>query len=203
MGTSGHFVERIKRATGNMLMNIAARFTDSVRRPRGYFSGFMTMPDGTRIELDIGKNLIVDTASILMAELISNANVNGLTYMAIGSGGVEDWATTSPKYDQPLVENVNQVSLNRELARVPITFDFLKEDGTLSDDNGTDPTHILQCTGIFPKDAAVDQPINELGMFGRNATEDLNSGRLFNIKFFKTSFKIPGSALTYIYKLVL
>ena len=149
--------------------------------------------------------------------------LNGFQYLALGNGLLESEdfqndnskkgaylydPTTSMSIDEQKVQN----SLQNETIRKKITsWAFVDENGDISDKE----TNILKLTTLFNENdlsseengtlfelASSDSSkaydrhfIVEMGLFGGNATDDANTGYIFNYKLFPAWNKIEGSSL--------
>ena len=149
--------------------------------------------------------------------------LNGFQYLALGNGLLESEdfqndnskkgaylydPTTSMSIDEQKVQN----SLQNETIRKKITsWAFVDENGDISDKE----TNILKLTTLFNENdlsseengtlfelASSDSSkaydrhfIVEMGLFGGDATDDANTGYMFNYKLFPAWNKIEGSSL--------
>ena len=148
---------------------------------------------------------------------------NGFQYLALGNGLLEseDFQNDNSKkgaylYDpttsMPIDEQKVQNSLQNETIRKKITsWAFVDENGDISDKE----TNILKLTTLFNENdlsseengtlfelASSDSSkaydrhfIVEMGLFGGDATDDANTGYMFNYKLFPAWNKIEGSSL--------
>ena len=149
--------------------------------------------------------------------------LNGFQYLALGNGLLEneDFQNDNSKkgaylYDpttsMPIDEQKVQNSLQNETIRKKITsWAFVDENGDISDKE----TNILKLTTLFNENdlsseengtlfelASSDSSkaydrhfIVEMGLFGGDATDDANTGYIFNYKLFPAWNKIEGSSL--------
>ena len=149
--------------------------------------------------------------------------LNGFQYLALGNGLLESEdfqndnskkgaylydPTTSMSIDEQKVQN----SLQNETIRKKITsWAFVDENGDISDKE----TNILKLTTLFNENdlsseengtlfelASSDSSkaydrhfIVEMGLFGGDATDNANTGYMFNYKLFPAWNKIEGSSL--------
>lgn len=165
------------------------------------------------------KNLIVETASVLMARRLAPGDnptspapevpldsVSGLKYLAVGIGLLQD---PSQPYDpvtnpilptwdlqNPTKEKITDTKLVGELFRKEFTsWSFM--DG---DTPSATPTNVLRLVTTFDTNEA-SGPLTEMGLFGGDATEAKNSGIMFNYKTFPVWNKPNDSQLTVTWKL--
>lgn len=143
-----------------------------------------------------GKNLIVNTASILIARLLKDNNEpeGGITYLAVGSGG-DGWDLQNPP--QPVA---TQTKLNNEIARKA----FSTEDVTFIDPDTGDPTgvptNVVDYTATFSETEAVG-PLVEMGLFGGDASSLADSGTMVNFRTFPVLNKSNSMTLTIIFRI--
>lgn len=143
-----------------------------------------------------GTNIIVNTASILIARLLKDNREpdGGITYLAVGTGG-SGWDLQNP----PQPTNT-QTKLNNEIARKA----FTTEDVTFVDpdtgDPTTVPTNVLDFTATFAETEAVG-PLVEMGLFGGDATDLTDSGTMINFRTFPVVNKSNSMTLTIIFRI--
>lgn len=143
-----------------------------------------------------GHNIIVNTASILIARLLKDNSEpgGGITYLAVGTGG-SGWDLQNP----PQPTNT-QTKLNNEIARKA----FSTEDVTFVDpdtgDPTTVPTNVLDFTATFAETEAVG-PLVEMGLFGGDATDLSDSGTMCNFRTFPVLNKTNSMTLTIIFRI--
>lgn len=172
------------------------------------------------------KNLIVDSASILMAYRmaplqVSETNITiddlqssfGLQMLAVGVGILTDPTkpyhkvtnpvdTTQWDYLDPPAETLNTTKLAGEIFRKPFSsWSFVDEN----DVNSEQPTNILKLVTTFLETEAVG-PLTEMGIFGLNAQPwndgiGKDSGKMFNYKTFPIWSKDASSRLTITWRL--
>lgn len=129
----------------------------------------------------------------------------GFQYLALGSGQLDNYASDSDKanylykaessVDTEYMQSLTQ--LENELIRNKITsWSFMDTNNDISDTQ----TNILKLTTLFDENneefkALYGKFIVEMGLFGGNATDERNSGHLFNYKLFNSWNLIEGSSL--------
>lgn len=168
---------------------------EQFQTPKGFISMFMHRggiwnPETNKIEggeiidaLEV-PNLIVNKASVLMAQRLAPGSAqgvntgtfiaDGLQYLAVGTGNWTDLQT-------PVDPQLSDVKLKAELFRKEFTdWSFLNADGS----KAAGATNILQLVTTFENNEAVGALV-EMGLFGGNASASKDSGHMFNYKTFK------------------
>ena len=167
------------------------------------------------------KNLIVNSASKLMAYRMAPMQISetgtdvtdlqgilGLQYLAVGVGILKDPTKPYDKVNNPVDSaawdildppeaQLTDIKLVGEIARKPFTsWSFVDENDQVSEI----PTNILKLVTTFTESEAVG-PLTEMGLFGGNATEEKDSGYMFNRKSFEIWSKNSDSRLTISWRL--
>lgn len=167
------------------------------------------------------KNLIVNSASKLMAyrmapmqisetgtDVTELQNILGLQYLAVGVGVLKNPDLPYDKVTNPVDSAVwdildppeaqlTDTKLIGEIARKPFTsWAFVDENDQVSET----PTNILKLVTTFTETEAVG-PLTEMGIFGGNATDEKDSGFLFNRKSYGIWLKNPDSRLSIAWRL--
>ncbi|AEO93450.1 gp190 [Bacillus phage G] len=166
-----------------------------------------TVQGGELLEQIEFKNLIVNTASTLMAQRLApgyeqNKNTgtfiaDGLQYLAVGTI-VDPDNPGNFNYMSPPPATVEQTKLEKELFRKEFTsWTFLDPSGNST---GNNPTNILRLATTFMENEAVG-PLVEMGLFGGNATATADTGYMFNYKTFAVWNKPSDARLTVTWKL--
>jgi len=159
----------------------------------------MTLKDsktGVVIEERRGTNIIVNSASVLIARLLKDSHEpdGGITYLAVGTGGV-GWDLQNP----PQPSNT-QTELENEIARKA----FTTQDVTFIDPDTGDPTvvptNVVDFTCTFAETEAVG-PLVEMGLFGGDATDLADSGTEVNYRTFPVINKTNSMTLTIIFRI--
>lgn len=177
--------------------------TDEFKQPTGYIGMILhkggewnaqtqsLTPDAEIIEKVEFKNLIVNSASTLMAQRMAPSAststttagdfiANGLQYLAVGTG-VQETGTTGYDYMNPQPAAVTNTKLRSELYRKGFTsWSFI--DPSTGNTVST-ATNILQVVTTFLESEAVGALV-EMGLFGGNATTTKDTGFMFNYKTF-------------------
>lgn len=142
------------------------------------------------------RNLIVNSASILIARLLKDNSEpsGGITYLAMGTGAV-GWNLQNPP--QPTTA---QTTLENEIARKAFTTSDVTFVDPETGDPTTVPTNVLDFTATFAETEAVG-PIVEMGLFGGDATDLLDSGTQVNYRTFPVLNKTNSMSLTIIFRI--
>lgn len=151
---------------------------------------------GKCIEERHGKNIIVNTAGILIARLIKDNNEpdGGITYLAVGTGG-SGWNLQNPP--QP---TVTQTALESEIARKAFTTNDVAFVDPTTGDHVVYPTNVVDFTATFAETEAVG-PLVEMGLFGGDATELADSGTEMNYRTFPVINKTNSMTLTIVFRI--
>lgn len=172
------------------------KYSENTHPLRGEFWILLKNQAGKIIEKRRGSNIIVNSASILIARLLKDNSEpsGGITYLAMGTGGV-GWNLQNPP--QP---TTTQTTLENEIARKA----FTTEDITFVDPDTGDPTivptNVLDFTATFAETEAVG-PLVEMGLFGGDATDLLDSGTQANYRTFPVINKTNSMTLTIIFRI--
>jgi len=190
------FNENLRKTGEKISMGFKLSYPEKVPSLKGEY--WMTLRDleGIVLAKRHNNNIIVNTASILIARLLKDNNEpsGGITYLAMGTGGV-GWNLQNPP--QP---TVTQTELENEIARKA----FTTEDVTFIDPDTGDPTivptNVVDFTATFAETEAVG-PLVEMGLFGGDATDLLNSGTEVNYRTFPVINKTNSMTLTIIFRI--
>ena len=191
------FKERLKRTCDGFFGGFIQRFQEATRPLRGEYR--MILRDsvtGEIIESRKGHNIIVNSASILIARLLKDNNEpdGGITYLAVGTGGV-GWNLQNP----PQPTNT-QITLNNEIARKAFTTEDITFIDPTTGDPTVVPTNVLDFTATFNETEAVG-PIVEMGLFGGDASDIADSGTEINYRTFPVLNKSNSMTLTIIFRI--
>ena len=120
-----------------------------------------------------GCNLVVSKVLPLIMGMLKGS-LSGIQYWAVGSGS-SSWDST------PVSPSLSEVQLTSELGRKAITSGDIKFVNPVTFEESDTPTNCLQigCT-FFEEDC--NGSWREFGIFGGNATTELNSGYLIDKK---------------------
>lgn len=146
------------------------------------------------------KNIIVDTASILIAQWANqtasaSSHIPGITHLAIGIGS-DSW----DKFNPPLA-TASTTILENEVGRQLRT-----ASGTPFVDSGGNstatPTPIVDFEFTFEGGASgIDAILTEMGLFGGENAEVTNSGTMFNYLTFSAISKPQNAELTIVWRI--
>lgn len=139
-------------------------------------------------------NIIVNTASILIARLLKNNQEpqNGISYLAIGSGS-GSWDL----FDPP-APTTSQINLENEFYRKAIDISTFVHPATGEPTSAY--TNIVDYAVTLGEGQAVG-PIVELGLFGGDATSELNSGTMINWRTFPVINKTSTMSVSIIFRI--
>lgn len=190
------FNEALRKTIDRVFYGFKLKYSEKVRPLKGEY--WIRTKDSLTDEIKElhGNNIIVNTASILIARLLKDNHEpdGGITYLAVGTGGV-GWDLQNP----PQPTNT-QTKLNNEIARKA----FTTEDVTFVDpdtgDPTTVPTNVLDFTATFAETEAVG-PLVEMGLFGGDATDLTDSGTMINFRTFPVLNKTNSMSLTIIFRI--
>jgi len=143
-------------------------------------------------------NVIVNTASILIARLLKDSSepTGGITYLSVGTGDVA-WDTQDPP-----APTTSQTLLEGEVDRKAIS----SSNTSFIDPNTGDPvgnatpTNIVDYAVTFSESEAVGA-IVEMGLFGGDASATANSGTLVNFRTFPVINKTNSMTLSVIFRI--
>jgi len=139
-------------------------------------------------------NIIVNTASILIARLLKDNEEpqNGISYLAVGNGN-SSWDL----FDPP-APSTSKTRLENEFYRKGIDLATFVHPET--GEPTTVYTNIVDYSVSFGESEAVG-PIVEMGLFGGDATTELNTGTMINWRTFPVINKTSTMTLTVIFRI--
>ena len=165
-------------------LGFGINYEETLGRDRGIKGEFfitLNHRDGT-VEKHY-RNIIVDSASLLIARLLADGQTtldptgpaHGIWVLGVGTGS-SSWDSSNPPS-----ATASQTKLEAELARKRFAnVNFVKTDG--SGLPASTVTNIVDFQTVFNESEAVG-PIMELGMFGGDANETVaNSGTMVNYR---------------------
>lgn len=191
------FKESIRRALETAFGGFRLKHDEKLNSLSGQFT--MILRDsktGAVLEERTGKNIIVNSASVLISRLLKDNSEPdaGISYLAMGTGA-SGWNLQNPP--QP---STSQTALENEIARKA----FTTEDVTFVDPDTGDPTvvptNVVDYTATFAETEAVG-PIVEMGLFGGDATDAADSGTQVNYRTFPVINKTNSMTLTIIFRI--
>jgi len=190
------FNEKVRKTGENLSIGFKVKYPEEMPSLKGEYWIKLYDRQGHLLVERHNNNIIVNTASVLIARLLKDNNEpsGGITYLAMGTGGV-GWDLQNPP--QP---TTSQTTLENEIARKA----FTTEDVTFVDpDTGNPtivPTNVVDFTATFAETEAVG-PLVEMGLFGGDATDLLNSGTQVNYRTFPVINKTNSMTLTIIFRI--
>lgn len=139
-------------------------------------------------------NIIVNTASILIARLLKDSSepTNGISFLAVGSGSGE-WDL----FDPP-APTTSKTFLENEFYRKAIDVSTFVHPETGEPTNAY--TNIVDYAVTFGEGEAVG-PVVEMGLFGGDATAEINSGTMINWRTFPVINKTSTMSVTVIFRI--
>lgn len=149
---------------------------------------------GEKVYSFASPNVIVNTASILVARLLKDSKepVAGIAYLAVGTGE-PGW-----NLQDPPAPTTSQTVLRAEVYRKPAT-----ETKFINPEDGSEsnlPTNIVDYVFSFTESQAVG-PLVELGLFGGDANSGSNTGSMVNYRTFPVLNKTNSMAFTIIVRI--
>ena len=189
------FIEKLRRTSESFFGGFRVKHEEAVRPLRGQYR-MILRENGKVIDEREDHNIIVNAASILIARLLKDSKEpdGGITYLAVGTGA-PGWNLQNP----PQPTNT-QTTLDAEIARKA----FSTQDVTFIDpETGnptTIPTNVLDFTATFAETEAVGALV-EMGLFGGDATDLVNSGSEINYRTFPVINKTNSMTLTIIFRI--
>lgn len=189
------YLEKIKFGLKKQLFKIATGIKEEE-----YYQGakgrltLIAKENGKIVREHVQDNIIVNTASILIARLLKDSSEPdaGISYLAVGSGK-DTWNA----FDPP-APTTSQTRLEDEFYRKAISKATFVDPQT--GEPTTIPTNIVDYATSFSESEAVGA-ILELGLFGGEATTSLNSGTMVNWRTFPVLNKTNAMTLTIIFRI--
>jgi hypothetical protein len=158
----------------------------------GVVAGELMYPDGTVERRHLGHNVIVQDASLLIAQLCKGEDVPGFTHLAVGVGD-----PTWDKFDPP-PETPDVSKLVSEVVRVAADdIYFVKEDGSGAPSESR--TRIVDFVFTF-SEAQANAPLVEQGLFGGANASLPNSGTMVNYRTHSVWNKPVGARLSLLWR---
>ena len=150
--------------------------------------------DGKLVHSYDSPNVIVNTASILIARLLKDNGepTSGISHLSIGSGNA-GWDL----FDPP-APTTSQTVLENEFFRKEIDLTTFVHPDT--GEPTTVPTNIVDYSVTFGESEAVG-PIVEMGLFGGEASAQINTGTMINWRTFPVINKTSTMTLTIIFRI--
>jgi hypothetical protein len=187
------FKEKFQRFINTLKMSPAVRYEDSSTKLKGEL--FLKVYEHGKLIHEYNKsNIIVNTASILIARLLKDSAEpnNGISYLAVGTGN-PSWSLLDPP-----APTTSQTRLENEFFRKAIDLTTFVDPST---GEPTDTqTNIVDYSVSFGEAEAVG-PVMELSLFGGDATAEFNSGTMVNWRTFPVISKTNTMTLTVIFRI--
>ena len=173
------FKEIVKKSAADVQMNTAMVLEDKISKGiKGevFIKAYDYAQGGKLVFEHNHSNIIVNTSSLLIARLLKDSSEpqNGIAYLALGSGS-EDWDAATLL--DPPAPTTSQTRLLREFYRKAIDSSTFVHPQTGEPTSSI--TNIVDYCVTFGEGEAVG-PIVELGLFGGDGTDEINSGTMFN-----------------------
>lgn len=191
------FKEFLKKTFENTFGGFRLKYDEEVKRPSGeYWIILRDAKTGEIIKKQQGHNIIVNTASVLLARLLKDNSEPdaGISYLAVGTGA-SGWNLQNP----PQPTNT-QTQLENEIARKAFTTEDVSFIDPDTGDPVTTPTNVLDFTMTFAETEAVGALV-EMGLFGGDATDLADSGTQINYRIFPVINKTSSMTLTIIFRI--
>jgi len=191
------FFENLRKSVESSLMGFLYRFHEKFPPlKKGEFR--MILRDsktGEILEERTDHNIIVNSASILIARLLKDSHEpdGGITYLAVGTGG--DWDLQNPP--QPTNTATKLVS---ELTRKAFTTNDVSFIDPITGNPTIVPTNVVDFTCTFNETEAVGALV-EMGLFGGDASDARDSGTMVNYRTFPVINKSNSMTLTIIFRI--
>lgn len=173
------------------------KYGEDTKKLRGeYWIQLKDAKTGDLIDERHNNNLIVNSASILIARLLKDNHEPdaGISYLAVGTGG-SGWNLQNPPQPTPTT-----TKLVNEIARKAFTTNDVSFVDPETGDPTTVPTNVVDFTATFAETEAVG-PLVEMGLFGGDATDQVDSGTQANYRTFPVINKTNSMTLTIIFRI--
>jgi len=191
------FREFLRKTTDRVYTGLRLHYAEKTNPLHGeYWMYLRDGQTGALLEERHGTNIIVNSASILIARLLKDPNEpgGGITYLAVGTGG-SGWNLQNPP--QP---TVTQTALFAEIGRKAFTTEDVTFIDPITGDPTIVPTNVVDYTATFAETEAVGAWV-EMGLFGGDATSLINTGIEVNYRTFPVINKGNSMTLTIIFRI--
>jgi hypothetical protein len=190
------FNENIDRTKDTAFGGFKVKYGEEPKGLKGEFHMTLRDTHGVILEERHGHNIIVNSASILIARLLKDNNEPdaGISYLAVGTGAA-GWNLQNPP--QP---TVSQTTLNSEISRKAFTTADVYFIDPETGDPTTVPTGVVDFSMTFAETEAVG-PLVEMGLFGGDASDLKDSGTEVNYRTFPVINKTNSMTLTIIFRI--
>lgn len=143
---------------------------------------------GSKTLIHHGHNLVVDSASILIACLMKGKDgIGGVKYFACGKGS-SNWSNEAPPMPDAQMSKLVAETFRKEIKPTDVV--FIDSASEVSET----PTNRIQITVTFNENEANGE-LREIGIFGGDATAKADSGIMVNCKFHPLIYKTTGMKL--------
>jgi hypothetical protein len=190
------FKEKTKRILNMLKISPVIREREDGPKLKGelFLKAYDMALDGRLVYSYHKSNIIVNTASILIARLLKDSSEpsNGISYLAVGSGSGE-WDL----FDPP-APTTSKTNLENEFYRKAIDMSTYVHPETGEPTNAY--TNIVDYAVTFGEGESVG-PIVEMGLFGGDATAELSSGTMVNWRTFPVINKTSTMSVTVIFRI--
>lgn len=189
------FKETYRKLRMGFAFGPAMRMQEGTRGLKGEFF-IKAYENGELVHDYHQKNVIVNSASILVARLLKDSSepTGGITYLAVGTGGAL-WNIQNPP-----APTTSQTRLEAELGRKHISPSQTTFVDPSTGDPINTPTNVVDFAVTFSEAEAVG-PIVEMSLFGGDATDALNSGTMLNYRTFPVINKTNSMTLSIIFRI--
>jgi hypothetical protein len=164
----------------------------------GYWEDYELHPDGRRVLVRSGRNMVMNTAYVVMAALLKRDATygNGFLYWAVGDGNTTNTATWDAGVAAgTTVPAPTETHLLRETYRKAVQLADIEYVDSGNNTSAT-PTNRLRVTMTLGNtEPAVDSDLREWGLFAGNAGAGANTGLMVNHKVHATYRKQTGVTL--------
>ncbi len=192
----GFFKEKMSGIGAYLKMVTSSMLAENVKVLKGelFIKGYDTSKEGELVYSYHKSNIIVNTASILIARLLKDNHEpsKGISYLAVGSGsGAWDL------FDPP-APTTSQTLLQNEFYRKAIDMSTFVHPET--GEPTTVRTNIVDYSVSFGEGESVG-PVVEMGLFGGDATGVANTGTMINWRTFPVINKTSTMTMTIIFRI--
>lgn len=189
------FKEKSKNLKAGISMGSAIRAEEETKGLHGRF--FVKCYEaGSLVHEYVSDNVIVNTASILVASLLKDASVTkGISFLAVGTGGT-NWSLQNPP-----APTTAQTKLEAELFRKAINLSGNESTyvDPVTGEPTTTPTNVVDFAVTFTEAEAVG-PLVEMALFGGDASLT-KTGIMVNYRTFPVINKTASMSMSIIFRI--
>lgn len=189
--------ELLRRTYESVCGGFRLKYAEGTRKLHGeYWIRLNDAKTGNIIEERHANNLIVNSASVLIARLLKDNHEPdaGISYLAVGTGD-SSWNLQNPPQPTPTT-----TKLVNEIARKAFTTNDVTFVDPDTGDPTTVPTNVVDFAATFAETEAVG-PLVEMGLFGGDATDQVDTGTQVNYRTFPVINKTNSMTLTIIFRI--